>query len=230
MTKYVSSRFFMEPRGKVKFLAVLAVSFLFLSFGFLFIKNNKSKTNKQVEKSTNLNIKSPNSLNQDLNQNSAFARMTKTLYAPPKKIVFGDKVLDIEEVGVLEDGTLDVPKDWNRAGWYAQGAKPGEVGNVIIDGHYDTNTGKPAAFWGLKDLKLNDKVLIVDTLGRIFVYKVEEKFYISINDPNRAQVFNSSQDKILTLITCGGVWDNISGTYNKRLVIKAKFESMERGW
>jgi LPXTG-site transpeptidase (sortase) family protein len=116
------------------------------------------------------------------------------------------------------------------AGWYKDGAKAGEDGNVIIDGHYDTNTGAPGAFWELKDLQVGDKVSLTDSLGRRFDYVVREQLSISITDPERAKVFASSQAKELTLITCGGVWDYASGTYNKRLVIKAEFDKMEKSW
>jgi len=116
---------------------------------------------------------------------------------------------------------LGVPKSWYTAGWYENGAKVGESGNVIIDGHYDTNTGAPGAFWGLKNLQVGDKVLLTDELGRTFHYTVQTSSFVSIYDPKRAEVFESGETKLLTLITCGGVWDYASGTYNKRLVVTA---------
>lgn len=161
---------------------------------------------------------------------SVFKEVTKPVYLSPQNISFKDKLLGVEEVGVEEGGILGVPSDWYAAGWYKDGAKAGEDGNVIIDGHYDTNTGAPGAFWELKDLQVGDKVSLTDSLGRRFDYVVREQLSISITDPERAKVFASSQAKELTLITCGGVWDYASGTYNKRLVIKAEFDKMEKSW
>ncbi len=155
---------------------------------------------------------------------SVFKTVSKPIYLLPKTLTFKEKTLRVEEVGVEEGGVLGVPSSWYTAGWYKDGAKAGEEGNVVIDGHYDTNTGAPGAFWQLKDLQVGDKVSLTDSLGRSFVYKVTEKLSISIIDPERAK------DKMLTLITCGGVWDYASGTYNKRLVIKAGFDKMEKSW
>ena len=79
-------------------------------------------------------------------------------------------------------------------------------------------------------MQVGDKVLLTDRLGRVFEYSVSNKSFISISDPERSQVFASGKDKILTLITCGGVWDYASHTYNKRLVITAIFDKMEKSW
>ncbi len=161
---------------------------------------------------------------------SVFRQDIKPIYLPPKTITFKGKTLEIEEVGVEEGGFLGVPKSWHTAGWYKDGAKPGEQGNVVIDGHYDTNTGAPGAFWELKGLEIGDRVFLTDALGRVFEYVVTQKSYMSITDPERAKVFDNTQAKQLTLITCGGVWDYASGTYNERLVIKAEFDKMEKNW
>ena len=161
---------------------------------------------------------------------SAFKEVAKPVYLPPIKIQVKEKVLDVEEISVEEGGFLGVPSSWQTAGWYKEGAKPGEEGNVLVDGHYDTNTGAPGAFWGLKDLQVGDKVLLTDKLGRVFEYSVITKSSIGISDPERWQVFASGKDKVLTLITCGGVWDYASHTYNKRLVITAVFVKMEKNW
>jgi len=161
---------------------------------------------------------------------SVFKQEIKPIYLLPKTVTFKEKTLDIEEVGVEEGGFLGVPSGWYTAGWYKDSAKAGEQGNIVLDGHYDTNTGAPGAFWELKDLQIGDKVVLTDALGRNFEYAVTQKSYIATTDPERAKVFDSTQVRELTLITCGGVWDYASGTYNKRLVIKAEFDKMEKNW
>jgi len=161
---------------------------------------------------------------------SAFKVASQPLYLFPEKISFLQNTLRVEKIGVEGDGSLAVPGTWYTAGWYEKGAKAGEPGNVVIDGHYDTNTGAPGAFWELKDLQVGDKVSLTDRLGRVFWYTVSNKFLVSINDPERSRIFESGKEKILTLITCGGVWDSGSGTYNKRLVVTADFDKMEKSW
>lgn len=135
----------------------------------------------------------------------------------------GEKIIDLDliNIGVEPDGKLETPKDWFVGGWYVKSAHPGEKGNLIINAHYDTDTGAPAAFYNLKNVKINDKVFVVDDLGRTFVYTVTDLIEVDIQDPNRLKVFDSNKDKSeLTLITCNGVWIPEKG-YSKRLVVKA---------
>jgi len=145
-------------------------------------------------------------------QPSVFKEVSKPIYMEPIEITFLDTKLKVEPVGV-EDGP-----------------KAGEEGNIIIDGHYDTATGSPGAFWDLKNLSLGDTVALVDKLGRVYTYVVDNKYFVDITDPKRTEVFKSTTAKTLTLITCGGVWDYASGTYNKRLVVTAHFAKMEKDW
>lgn len=208
---------------KKTFLATLVLSVIFLLV-FLIFRLGLLTGFGRVVGSTKPEVK------KEATAPSVFKQEIKPIYLAPKTVTFKERTLEIEEVGVEEGGFLGVPASWYTAGWYKDGAKPGEEGNVVVDGHYDTNTGAPGAFWELKDLQIGDKVLLADALGRRFEYAVTQKSYISITDPERAKVFDSTEARQLTLITCGGVWDYASGTYNKRLVIKAEFDKMEKNW
>lgn len=153
---------------------------------------------------------------------SAFGDLKEKIYYAPVEITINqDPVITVEEIGLDTNGQLQVPSTWELAGWYKNSAKAGEKGNVIIDGHYNTNQDTPAAFWGLKNVNVNDKVTLQDELRRDFSYKVVDSFYVDISDPQRTKVFEETGDYELTLVTCGGVWNPSAGTYNKRLVIKA---------
>jgi LPXTG-site transpeptidase (sortase) family protein len=160
----------------------------------------------------------------DMISTSPFKELRLPLHAQPVQLYSKEVELDVQinPVGVQADGMLDVPSDWFSGGWYKKSAKPGQEGNVIIDGHYDTNTGSPAAFWNLKNLVVNDKVVVVDEFGKEHAYVVEEIHHLEISTANRLDILNKSVGKTLTLITCGGVWDAQAGTYNKRLIIKAR--------
>jgi sortase A len=156
---------------------------------------------------------------------SVFQTALRPIHGIPKRIIIDslDLEIDIISVGVAQDGYLETPKDWNVAGWYTKSARPSEVGNMLIDGHYDNNYGNPAAFWKLKNLKAGDKVSILDSYGRMYDYTVVNSYYVGINDPSRLSVFDSSTNvPALTLITCGGVWNAAKQTYNERLVIDAE--------
>lgn len=155
---------------------------------------------------------------------SIFKEELKPVLFKPTRLYTTNKEIDVllEEVTVEEGGILGTPSEWNNGGWYKRSAKPGEDGNIIIDGHYDTSNGSPAAFWGLKNLEVSDKVFLVDEVGRNFEYQITELIYVDIQDSNRIDVLNESEGSTLTLITCGGVWLPSDGTYNKRLIVKAQ--------
>jgi LPXTG-site transpeptidase (sortase) family protein len=129
----------------------------------------------------------------------------------------------IESIGLDSDGVMETPTSWNRVGWFVGSSKAGQRGNLIINGHYDTNYGGPAVFWVLKNIRVGDTVTVTDKYGRLYDYSVTDSFHIDINDPDRLDVLEDVGEKeILTLITCGGVWVPQDGTYNKRLVVRAE--------
>lgn len=158
-------------------------------------------------------------------QESVFEESVEPIYLPPSKISIKERNITAKviEVGVADDGSLVTPKNWNEAGWYEKGAKPGEKGNVIINAHFDDNYGRPAAFYQLKNATVGDTVLLEDSLGRLYAYQIVDSFLVDINDPERLKVLEESDDKSeMTLITCGGVWLPGVSTYDKRLVVKAE--------
>ncbi len=130
--------------------------------------------------------------------------------------------LNLIPVGVDDEGVMETPKNWFEAGWYIKGGMPGEPKNLVINGHYDTNTGAPAAFYNLKALGFGDVVEVKDKYGRIFNYKVVILSYLDVKDPSRLEVLKDEEGKsTLTLITCSGDYFWESG-YDKRLVVKAE--------
>lgn len=162
-------------------------------------------------------------------QVSVFENALKPIYSNPMALEIASVNIQLKliEVGVDDTGGLEAPKEWLNGGWYNDGAKAGEPGNLVINGHYDDNLGRPAAFWTLKNVSIGDKVTVKDSLGRFYVYTVTEKFYVDINDPDRLKIFENQTDKAhITLITCGGVWLSGYSTYSKRLVIKGELREL----
>lgn len=155
---------------------------------------------------------------------SAFEELTKPIHFEPKKLMFDslNTVVDVVNVGVTEEGVMETPKEWNMAGWYMRSSEVGDEGNLVINGHYDDMYGNPATFYQLKNLREGDKVLVVDKLNRVYVYKIIDSFFLEIDDPNRFNIINKTDNAELTLITCGGIWNLEKGTYDKRLVVKGE--------
>ena len=62
-------------------------------------------------------------------------------------------------LGLQGDGTVEVPADPLRAGWYRLGPPPGAVGSAVVLGHVDSVDG-PAVFARLGELGRGDRVLV----------------------------------------------------------------------
>ena len=124
------------------------------------------------------------------------------------------------QLGLRTDGSLEVPSDFDVAGWYRNGPEPGKPGAAVIAGHYDSKSG-PAIFSKLKDVKpghtievtLNDGSMVVFTVQRIGQYP---KDYFPSNE-----VYGPTAVPELRLITCGGTFDRSKGSYNDNIVVYA---------
>ncbi len=129
----------------------------------------------------------------------------------------------IVPLGLDADGAMATPDGPFEVGWYSPGARPGERGNVLLDGHVDwTNkeTGVPfgAVFWGLKQLGEGDEVYI-NTGNKSYKYVVEKTVVLRWDDPSGAGYVQNTDTPIATLITCGGTFDKGARNYSHRVVV-----------
>lgn len=126
----------------------------------------------------------------------------------------------IEHLGLTPDGAVGVPNGPVNTAWYDLGPRPGDNGSAVISGHFGYwENGSQGVFNDLYKLSEGDKLYIEDDKGKIVSFVVRES---RSYDPkaNALDVFNSSDGKPhLNLITCEGVWDKVSRSYSKRLVI-----------
>jgi sortase (surface protein transpeptidase) len=127
----------------------------------------------------------------------------------------------VERVGLTADRAMDVPRGWQNVGWYQLGFYPGEVGNAVIAGHLDTNTGGPAVFWSLDKVQPGDEVTVVYGNGDQYTFAVEgsEVYLQETEGPTIERIFGESLTSDLNLITCDGAWDHGHATYTHRLVV-----------
>lgn len=123
-------------------------------------------------------------------------------------------------LGLLPDGALDAPKNPDDLGWYQLGPKPGERGNALIDGHVDW-AGKVRAFWYLKKLTPGDNIVVTDSTGNKHEFAVEWLKWYDAGAPVQ-DLFAQSDRAELTLITCGGQFDQSTHQYLSRLAVRAR--------
>lgn len=128
----------------------------------------------------------------------------------------------IEHVGLTPDEDMEAPSGNRNVSWYRFGARPGNKGSAVIAGHYGRR-GK-AVFGKLNELKKGDKLYVEDENGSSATFVVREsRSYDPEADASEVFVSNDGGAH-LNLITCEGVWDDVSKSYSQRLVVFADRE------
>jgi len=123
-------------------------------------------------------------------------------------------------LGRLPDGSLEVPKAWDRAGWYDEGPRPGQPGPAVILGHVDSTAG-PAVFYRLVELRPGDIVRVGLADRRVLAFRVRRiARYPKDKFPTEA-VYFPTLDHELRLITCGGTFDQAVRSYRDNVVVYA---------
>jgi Sortase domain len=130
-------------------------------------------------------------------------------------------------LGLAAGGGMEVPTDFGRAGWFAEGPAPGQVGPSVIAGHVDSRTG-PAVFYRLRELRAGQAVLVERADGARLRFLVERaESYPKAGFPTAA-VFGPVPSATLRLITCAGDFDRARGSYRDNLVVFARLAGVDR--
>ena len=123
------------------------------------------------------------------------------------------------------NGTLQVPRDYGRAGWYVGSAHPGDPGPTVIVGHVDSYDG-PGVFFHLSRLRRGDVVRILRADRTTALFTVQEVRTVSKRNFPTALVYRGDGRASLRLITCGGSFDRSSGHYlDNTLVLATPYPS-----
>jgi sortase (surface protein transpeptidase) len=123
-------------------------------------------------------------------------------------------------LGLLADGTMEVPRDYGVAGWFTGGPQPGQLGPAVIAGHVDSRTG-PAVFYRLRDLRPGDEIRVVRADRRVVRFRVESLASYPKQSLPDDEVYGATTAPVLRLITCAGTFDRAQGSYRDNLVVSA---------
>lgn len=133
----------------------------------------------------------------------------------------------IEEVGVLANGQVDVPRVAMNVAWFKDSALPGQKGKTsVIVGHLDSPTG-PAVFYKVRFLIPGDELVVTYENGDRYVFVVEGKERYRFDQAPLAKIFGRNPGRMLNLITCDGAWDSGAANYQQRLVIYTRLKDTE---
>jgi sortase (surface protein transpeptidase) len=124
-------------------------------------------------------------------------------------------------LGLNGDGTMQVPGEFQVAGWFTGGPQPGQLGPAVIAGHVDSRTG-PAVFHRLRELRPGDQVRVVRADRRVVRFQVESLASYPKQSLPVDQVYGATTAPSLRLITCAGSFDRARSSYRDNLVVSAR--------
>lgn len=128
------------------------------------------------------------------------------------------------DLGIARDGTLEVPVDYDQAGWLAEGPAPGERGPAVIAGHVDSKAG-PAVFAELDRLEVGDTIDVTRADGSTLTFTVDGSQQVAKDAFPTADVYGPVPGAVLRLITCGGNFDRGTGHYVDNIVVYASLRA-----
>ncbi|ANY09649.1 class F sortase [Pseudonocardia sp. HH130630-07] len=140
----------------------------------------------------------------------------------PVRLRVGRLGLDTAPVplGLLPDGSLEVPAAAGTVGWYTGAPTPGERGPAVLAAHVDWK-GLPGAFADLHTLRAGDLIGIDRADGSTVTFTVRRVGQYRKDAFPTAEVYGDLGHAGLRLITCGGVFDRSAERYTDNVVVFA---------
>lgn len=114
----------------------------------------------------------------------------------------------IENIGLLANNQLDVPKNPHNTGWYDIYAKPGFRGNALFSAHVDYYPDIRGPFWELAKVEPNDDIVVAMENGLEYRYRVIKRVRYKVEEVPMGELIDAKDKPAdvewITLITCGG--------------------------
>jgi hypothetical protein len=127
-------------------------------------------------------------------------------------------------VGVLPSSDLlEAPSDGDRLGWYRHGPSPGEAGSALIAGHVDY-AGKRGVFYELSRLQPGATVVVDYEDGSAQEWRVVARRQYPKDELPTDVLFARTGSPMLSLVTCGGLYDASKRAYRDNVVVFAALD------
>ena len=126
----------------------------------------------------------------------------------------------IVNVGLEDDGGMEIPDDVSTTGWYELGVAPGEAtGTAVISGHVDSRDQGRGAFWDLRRMDVDDIVTVDHADGTTSEWRVVARTSYPKDELPIADIFTRFGEPRLVLITCDGYFDRDARSYSDNVVV-----------
>lgn len=130
----------------------------------------------------------------------------------------------VEHLGLTAQGAVQAPAGPRNVSWYNLGSRPGEAGSALISGHSGIwQNATTSVFDRLPELKPGDTVQVTDNQGTVRQFEVQE-LRVYGKDDSVPELFVTTGEPRLNIITCYGTWLPSLKTYDKRLVVFTKLK------
>jgi len=126
----------------------------------------------------------------------------------------------VVQLGLADDGSMEVPTGARPVGWFDQSPTPGELGPAVLAGHVDWD-GQPGTFHGLRTLQAGDQVLVDRADGSTATFGVDRVAEYAKDEFPAGSVYGDIPGAGLRLITCGGDFDADEASYLDNIVVYA---------
>jgi hypothetical protein len=134
-----------------------------------------------------------------------------------------DLTTQVDAVGIDDStGGFAVPSSVDRVGWYRYG--PGleaDAGSIVIAGHVDSATMGRGAFFRLRELEPGDPITVTGQDGMSYDFRVVGREEYQKTQIPLDRYFARDGAPRLTLITCGGPFDEAARHYRDNIVVTA---------
>ncbi len=140
---------------------------------------------------------------------------------------------EVEKNKIVDGQMLDPSGPW-VASWYQETAKAGDTvdyRNVVMSGHVDYWGVGPSIFQSVGSLGPGAQINITGENGDVFTYAVTKVENVPAQ-PTAEQlnaIVGRSKTPVLTIITCGGDFDQAKGEYLSRTIVRADLISTAAG-
>lgn len=161
---------------------------------------------------------------------TAIPTPTEVPVAEPVRFILPKIGVDapVEAVGTDINGAMALPLELTKVGWYMEGAKPGQKGNVVIAGHLDSAIGENAIFYNLGNLEPGDNMSVLAADGAHYTFIVTAKVVYPYDEVPIDMVFGKNDGRHLNLVTCTGFWNTMVQSYSHRMIIFSTLKEVTR--
>jgi len=126
------------------------------------------------------------------------------------------------EVRTTVGGQMQDPTGPDVVAWYDDSAPLDAGGNTVFSGHLDLAGYGPAIFAYLNRLERGDTIVARGANDEVFRYQVVWVRSYPARGSDWTALTGPTARESITLITCAPPWDDATGHYANRLVVRAK--------